>query len=137
MCIPQYCISNRHRAGFAVLSEKLGCLTPFNCSLPRLPLSTLKGCQKRPTTVSKRDLLQCQKRPTTVPRLPLSTLKGWETGKRIRKKRGQDPTLQTLPSIIVSDVFVVFLYMYSEVEVEDVELCCRQGGGGGGGGGRT
>ncbi len=53
MCIPQYCISNRHRAGFAVLSEKLGCLTPFNCSLPRLPLSTLKGCQKRPTTVSK------------------------------------------------------------------------------------
>jgi hypothetical protein len=62
---------------------------------------------------------------------------GWETGKRIMKMRGQNPTLQTLPPIILSDMFVVFFCMSSEDEVEDVEFFCGQGGGGGGGGRRT
>jgi hypothetical protein len=53
------------------------------------------------------------------------------------KVRGQNPTLQTLPPIILSDMFVVLFCVSSEDEVEDVELFCGQGGGGGGGGGRT
>jgi len=52
------------------------------------------------------------------------------------KVRGQNPTLQTLPTIILSDMFVVLFCVSSEDEVEDVELFCGQGGGGGGGGGR-